>query len=49
MAASSSAEVSRVVPRGKSLAAGDLLRDAMRRLEEQARARLSVPGCPASE
>ncbi|PCC71187.1 hypothetical protein SAMN02745121_04849 [Nannocystis exedens] len=49
VAASNGAEVSRMVPRGTSLAAGDLLHDAMRRLEEQARARLSVPGCPASE
>ncbi|MCY0989101.1 hypothetical protein OV203_18335 [Nannocystis sp. ILAH1] len=49
VAASNGAEVSRVIPRGTSLAAEDLLHDAMRRLEEQARARLSVPGCPASE
>jgi hypothetical protein len=49
VAASSGAEVSRKVPRGTSLAVSDLLHDAMRRLEEQARARLSVPGCPASK
>jgi hypothetical protein len=49
VAASSGAEVSRVVKRGQSLTAGDLLHDAMRRLEEHARARLSVPGCPAGE
>jgi hypothetical protein len=47
LTATSRAEVSRVVKRGQSLAAGDLLRDAMTQLEAQARARLSAPGCPA--
>jgi hypothetical protein len=48
MSGTNGTEIQRTLEQGQSMPVGDLLRDAMKRLEGAATARLSVPGCPSA-